>query len=350
MQNEPLKTDFARRLIAWQKAHGRNQLPWQGTRDPYRIWLSEVMLQQTQVATVIPYYLRFLDRFPDIGSLARATEEDVLTYWAGLGYYSRGRNLHQAARRISQDHQGNFPQDLSAIEALPGIGRSTAAAIAAFAFEQRRAILDGNVKRVLARVFGIEGWPGERAVETRMWSLADELLPLTDIPAYTQGLMDLGATVCTRRQARCAMCPFTADCHASRYGRQDELPTSRPRRALPLKSTAMLILLHDEQVLLEKRPGRGIWGGLWSLPECSASTSAHAAAMGLGYRALRIDEHDVVSHTFTHYRLAIHPWLIKVERRIVAEEPGRAWHPLRGLDNIAMPTPVLRLLKAIRID
>ncbi len=345
-KNHPMP-DFASRLIAWQKAYGRKHLPWQGTHDPYRIWLSEIMLQQTQVATVIPYYQRFIDRFPDIASLASASIEDVMSLWAGLGYYSRARNLHKTACHIINMHQGNFPQDAADIETLPGIGRSTAAAIAAFAFGKNHAILDGNVKRVLARVFGIEGWPGEKSVEARMWALARTLLPVADIQSYTQGLMDLGATVCTSKQPRCAACPYAGDCHARRLGLQGQLPTARPRRPMPEKSTAMLILHKEGAVLLEKRPSPGIWGGLWSLPECSSDIAPEAAAIHLGYKSLQVERCAVVKHQFTHYRLRIHPWLVMIEDRSLAEEPGRAWHTLSDIGKLALPSPVLRLLKAI---
>ena len=344
----PLYRDFAPRLIAWQQSHGRHDLPWQGTLDPYRIWLSEIMLQQTQVETVIPYYLRFLARFPDIATLAEAHDDAVMLHWAGLGYYSRARNLHAAAKRIASEHGGNFPQQTERILALPGIGRSTAAAIAAFAYGQTGAILDGNVKRVLARLFAIDGWPGEKAVETRLWELAEALLPEADIRAYTQGLMDLGATLCTRARPRCEACPFSDDCLANRQGRHAELPGARPKKALPEKATSMLILLHGGEVLLEKRPAPGIWGGLWSLPECPADADPLSAAASLGYRSGEIGKRPACSHTFTHFRLHIQPWLLPVERPAAAGEPGRLWLALDDLEGAALPTPVRRILEAMR--
>lgn len=340
--------DFASRLIAWQQSHGRHDLPWQGTIDPYRIWLSEIMLQQTQVETVIPYYNRFLASFPDLATLAAAPDDNVMAHWAGLGYYSRARNLHAAARRIAAEHGGRFPRQIDAILDLPGIGRSTAAAIAAFAFEQRGAILDGNVKRVLARVFGIDGWPGEKAVETRMWALAEELLPESDIRAYTQGLMDLGATLCTRARPRCEDCPFSDDCLANRQGRHGELPGTRPKKSIPEKATAMLILLHGGEILLEKRPALGIWGGLWSLPECPADADPARAAASLGYHTDTAGRCPALIHTFTHFRLRIQPWLLPVERPPGASEPGRLWLALDDLDGAALPTPVRRILEAMR--
>jgi A/G-specific adenine glycosylase len=344
------RAEFVPRLIVWQQRHGRHNLPWQcgAEGDAYPVWLSEIMLQQTQVETVIPYYQRFLTCFPDLATLAAANQDEVLGQWSGLGYYSRARNLHAAARRIASEHGGMFPRDIDAILALPGIGRSTAAAISAFAFGERRAILDGNVKRVLARVFGIEGWPGEKTVEDRLWMMAESLLPDTDIRAYTQGLMDLGATVCARGRPRCDACPFADDCIANRLGRQRELPAARPKKALPEKSTAMLVLIHAGEVLLEKRPNSGIWGGLWSLPEFSEQDEPLAAANRLGYAAESAGELPAFKHTFTHFRLSILPWRLTVRRLHTLAEPGRLWLPLDELDGAALPTPVRRILAALR--
>jgi A/G-specific adenine glycosylase len=339
--------DFAQRLVQWQGRFGRHDLPWQSAEaapDPYPIWLSEIMLQQTQVETVIPYFQRFLARFPDIASLAAADQEEVLACWAGLGYYSRARNLHAAARRILLEHGGRFPGNPETIQALPGIGRSTAAAIAAFAYDQRLAILDGNVKRVLARLFGVEGWPGEKSVEARLWALAQNLLPEKDIRAYTQGLMDLGATLCTRSRPRCEACPFADDCVANQEGRHRELPGARPRKALPERRTAMLAIIHAGEVLLEKRPAPGIWGGLWSLPECAADENVRQAVVGLGYRVETCEALPVLVHGFTHFRLTIAPWRVDVQRPTVAGEPGRVWIPLAELAGAALPTPVQRIL------
>ncbi|MEW5788053.1 MAG: A/G-specific adenine glycosylase [Pseudomonadota bacterium] len=340
--------DFAPRLIAWQQRHGRHDLPWQASREPYAVWLSEIMLQQTQVDTVIPYYRRFLARFPDLAALAEGTEDEVLALWSGLGYYSRARNLHAAARRIRDQHGGRFPQDMAAIQALPGIGRSTAAAVAAFAFGQRQAILDGNVKRVLARVFAVEGWPGDKAVENRLWSLAESLVPEAGIQAYTQGLMDLGATLCTRGRPRCEACPFQDDCLANRQGRQKELPGARPRKAVPERAVAMLVLRRAGEVLLEKRPGSGIWGGLWSLPECPEGADPVQAARALGYQIQgEAGELPGFTHTFTHFRLFIRPWSLPVLAPPVLEQPGRVWLALDDLEGAALPTPVRRILEGL---
>lgn len=349
---------FAPCLIAWQQQWGRHTLPWQSQADAqvdvYPIWLSEIMLQQTQVETVIPYFQRFLVRFPDVATLAAADEDSVLGHWSGLGYYSRARNLHAAARRIMAEHGGHFPREIDAILALPGIGRSTAAAISAFAFGQRCAILDGNVKRVLARVFGIEGWPGDKAVENRLWALAESLLPQGDaraeIRAYTQGLMDLGATVCKRGRPDCAKCPFTVDCVAHKQGRQRELPAARPKKSIPEKSTAMLVLLRAGTVLLEKRPNNGIWGGLWSFPEFPTQENPLLIAARLGYDASETIELPSFTHTFTHFRLTIQPWCLHVGASAKVAEPGQIWLALEDLEGAALPTPVRRILAAISND
>lgn len=337
--------DFAQRLIAWQRHHGRHDLPWQWTTDAYAIWVSEIMLQQTQVDTVIPYYLRFMERFADLKALAAAPLDEVLALWSGLGYYARARNLHAAARLIMQHHAGVFPQRFEDIRRLPGVGRSTAAAIAALAFGERCAILDGNVRRVLCRLFGIAGWPGERTVEDGLWRLAQSLLPDDDLATYTQGLMDLGATICTRKRPRCHDCPFTADCVAASQGRQDELPHPRPRKALPERTTAMLILRHGVEILLKKRPPSGIWGGLWSLPECSAEEDPRRAAERLGCRVTLARPLPTVHHTFTHFRLQIKPWLLAVSRTSMAAQPrGALWLTPDEAIQAALPTPVRRLL------
>ena len=339
-------TDFAARLIAWQRQHGRHDLPWQGTRDPYRVWLSEIMLQQTQVTTVIRYYSRFLQRFPDIASLANAAEDDVLAHWSGLGYYSRARNLHCAVRMVLQKHQGEFPAGFDDILALPGIGRSTAAAISAFAFGQRRAILDGNVKRVFARHFAIDGYPGASAVEAEMWRRAEALLPERDVEAYTQGLMDLGATLCTRTRPGCPRCPLAGTCVALSKGRVAELPQRKPVKVLPLKKTVMLIIRDRGEVLLEKRPPTGIWGGLWCFPEMPvASDAKEFCKRRWDMRVVPEKPLPVLSHGFTHFLLDITPQPVSVRSRTLrVSEPGQLWlHPGDALQ-AAIPTPVRKLL------
>jgi len=334
---------FASLLIAWQRRHGRKGLPWQDTRDPYRIWLSEVMLQQTQVAAVIPYYQRFLSRFPDVQALARADEDEVLRLWSGLGYYARARNLHRAARKVVSEHGGRFPDSVGEIEQVPGIGRSTAAAIASFAFGRRAAILDGNVKRVLARCYGVEGWPGEREVQAKLWRLAERLLPKDDVGVYTQALMDLGATVCIRKP-RCEVCPVRRRCMARREDRAHELPAPRPRRAVPLRDATWLLLLHNHQVLLERRPGAGLWGGLWTFPVASnAGYAAQARELGCEISSTR--ELEPLEHGFTHFRLRIRPVLCEVARTLPrAAAPGRLWIDLEDAAQAATPTPVKKLI------
>jgi A/G-specific adenine glycosylase len=347
-------SEFATRLIAWQQEHGRHDLPWQNTRDPYRIWVSEIMLQQTQVTTVIPYYQRFTARFPDIASLADAHEDDVLAHWSGLGYYSRARNLHRAAQEIATRHAGVFPRQLEDIVALPGIGRSTAAAIAAFAFGQRHAILDGNVKRVVARYGAIDGYPGDKAVEQRMWRLAEQLLPDAgpdaEIEAYTQGIMDLGATTCTRAKPRCDACPVGAGCAAHAQGRVDDLPSPRPRKALPEREITMLILLRGRDVLLEKRPPSGIWGGLWSLPEAGVDVDPTAVARArYGVYAHKARALPDLVHTFTHFRLNIRPRLLTaIDRSDAVREPGFMWISLDDALGAALPAPIRKLLGQIQ--
>lgn len=340
--------DFAQRLIAWQRRHGRHDLPWQHTCDAYAVWVAEIMLQQTQVDTVIPYYQRFLARFPDLATLASAPLDEVLALWSGLGYYARARNLHAAARYIVERHDGAFPRRFEDIRALPGVGRSTAAAIAALSHGERYAILDGNVRRVLCRLFGIDGWPGERAVEERLWQLADALLPERDIGTYTQGLMDLGATLCTRHRPRCDTCPFAAECVAARQGRQNELPNPRPRKDLPERATLMLILRHGVEIMLERRPPAGIWGGLWSLPECAVDDDPATAAKRLGCESAAARPLPSLIHTFTHFRLEIRPWLLSVDRQVMAaESSGRLWLMPDEAIRAAVPTPVRRLLSEL---
>jgi A/G-specific adenine glycosylase len=338
---------FAARIIAWQRGHGRHDLPWQNTRDPYRVWVSEIMLQQTQVGAVIPYYVRFLARFPDLRSLAAATEDEVLAHWSGLGYYARGRNLHRAARLIVERHAGVFPCELEAVRALPGVGRSTAGAICVFAFGQRRAILDGNVRRVLARHYGISGYPGARAVQDQLWQQAESLVPDAGIECYTQGLMDLGAALCMRHSPNCRACPVAETCVARWNELTGELPSPRPAKTLPQRDTAMLILVSAGEVLLEKRPVPGIWGGLWSFPEMSEDR-VEEATRRYGARLDRISQLPPVDHGFTHFKLRIRPVLAQVTRHACAEEPGRLWITVDDALGAAIPAPVRRILGKLR--
>jgi A/G-specific adenine glycosylase len=340
---------FAARLVAWQKKHGRHDLPWQGTSDPYAIWLSEIMLQQTQVATVIPYYGRFMARFPDLASLAAAPLDEVLRLWSGLGYYSRARNLHAAALAIVAVHGGRFPRKFEHVAALPGVGRSTAAAICVFAHGTRHAILDGNVKRVLARYRGIRGYPGEKKVMDALWREAERLLPKRGIEAYTQGLMDLGATICTRARPRCTECPVHADCVALRRRWVAKLPGSRPRKTLPHKRTVMLVLTRAGEVLLEKRPVAGIWGGMWCLPEVARRSDLEAYCLKrFGAHVVEVEPLQTIAHSFTHFSLDIRPLRVKVSALVPsAAEPGQVWLSLEEARKAAIPAPVRRILAAL---
>lgn len=340
-------SDFASRIVRWQRRHGRHGLPWQGTRDAYRIWLSEVMLQQTQVATVRGYYERFLARFPDVASLAAAPIEDVMRLWSGLGYYARGRNLHRAAREIVARHHGRFPLDIEAVAALPGVGPSTAAAIVAFATGEPHAILDGNVKRVLARHGGVGGAPDRADVLARLWQLARSRLPRTGVEAYTQGLMDLGATVCTRAAPACGRCPVADDCTALREGRIDELPGRKSRKAAPLRKAAWLVLECDGAVLVERRPASGLWGGLWCLPQSEEGMDPHAWAIACTAGAPVTDEMPPLRHAFTHFTLEATPLRVRLPGPCPAPVGERRWLPLLKVAGEALPTPVRKLLEGL---
>lgn len=342
--------DFSSRLIAWQKQFGRHDLPWQNTTDPYAIWVSEIMLQQTQVTAVIGYYARFMQRFPTIAALATATQEEVLQYWSGLGYYSRARNLHKAAQQIVQQHNGVFPQDFEAIQGLPGIGRSTAAAIVSFAFDHVETILDGNVKRVLARHFAIEGWPGTPHIEKALWSLAERLLPQTEMVSYTQGLMDLGATLCTRSKPRCEQCPLVSTCEAFQQARVSLLPTPKARKTLPEKQTTMLVFKYGNQILLEKRPASGIWGGLWCFPETDTSDTLESVAQQrFGLSVQHQKTLPVLTHVFTHFKLHITPQLLVVsENSVPVPGTGQQWLAIDDAIGAAIPVPVRKLLHTIQ--
>lgn len=341
--------NFSSRLIAWQKQHGRHDLPWQNTTDPYAIWVSEIMLQQTQVTAVIGYYSKFMQRFPTIAALANATQDEVLQHWSGLGYYSRARNLHHAAQTIMDKHNGVFPQDFAIIQTLSGIGRSTAAAIASFAFNEVQTILDGNVKRVLARHFAIDGWPGTPKIEKELWLLAEQLLPQTDMVAYTQGLMDLGATLCTRSKPQCGLCPLNTSCAALQQQRVKQLPTPKPRKAIPEKYTTMLVLLEGDTVMLEKRPPTGIWGGLWSLPELELDADyTNIIQQRFGISAQSEAALPRLSHAFTHFKLHITPQpLAVIKRNSHASKPGQVWLSIEDAISAAIPTPVRKILQSL---
>jgi len=341
--------DFSVRVLDWYARHGRKDLPWQVDPTPYRVWVSEIMLQQTQVATVIPYYQRFMAHFPDLPSLAGASLDQVLQHWSGLGYYARARNLHEAARLVAGRFRGRFPERIEEVLVLPGIGRSTAGAILSLACGQRHPILDGNVKRVLTRFHAVEGWPGQASVLNRLWTLAGDSTPATRVAAYNQAIMDLGATLCTRARPACDECPLSADCAARTTGRQRDYPAARPRKALPLRRTRMMLLSNAVgEILLEQRPPAGIWGGLWSLPEVAHGQPLDVWCrehMGLGVCV--IGEWPCVQHTFSHFHLEITPVLARAETTTdgVREARNRIWCRPEGRGDWGLAAPVERLLQ-----
>jgi A/G-specific adenine glycosylase len=341
-----MRTDFTARLLRWHAQHGRKDLPWQRPRTPYRVWLSEVMLQQTQVATVIPYYRRFLARFASVRALARAPLDDVLALWSGLGYYARGRNLHRAAQLMVQRHGGRVPRDFDALLALPGIGRSTAGAILAQAWDERHAILDGNVRRVLARRIALRQWPGAPAAQARLWREAEALLPRRQLADYTQALMDLGATLCTSRKPQCESCPVSTGCAARVRGLVQRIPARRPVRARPQRRAHVLLLRNgDGAWLLERRPPAGIWGGLWSAPVLDGDWRGECRARyGVDPRGARML--PAVAHAFTHFDLDLLPVRIEAPAAVRAAEPALAWVTLAQLSGYGLPAPVRKLLAA----
>ena len=341
--------DIAQRLLAWFDRHGRHDLPWQHPRTPYRVWLSEIMLQQTQVSVVIGYFDRFIKALPDLPALARAPQDDVLALWSGLGYYARARNLHAAAKLCVERHGGDLPRDLDALVALPGIGRSTAGAILSQAWGDAAPILDGNVKRVLCRVFGIDGWPGTPAIEKKLWAIADALLPETRLADWTQAQMDFGATLCTRANPACAICPLQDACVARREGRTNELPAPKPGKPLPQREALMLIVEDAAgRVLLQRRPPVGVWASLWSLPqhedidEAQAWFGRHLEGDFAAARAL-----PALDHGFSHYRLRIHPRLITINRprAAIGDNADLRWVSRAELTAIGLPAPVRKLLQ-----
>ena len=345
-------SDFATRLLAWFDVNGRHDLPWQHPRAPYRVWLSEVMLQQTQVRVVVPYFERFVAALPDVRALAAAPLDQVFALWSGLGYYARARNLHAAAKLCVEHHGGELPRDFDALVALPGIGRSTAGAILAQAWGERFPILDGNVKRVLCRVHGIEGWPGTPAIEKRLWQLAESLLPQARLADYTQAQMDFGATLCTRADPACVLCPVQDECVALREHRVHALPTPKPGKPLP-ERRALVLVLRDAQhrVLLQRRPQVGVWAGLWSLPEADDQAAArhwferHVAGDYDAARALA-----PIDHGFTHYRFAMQPlaWCEVALRDGVGDNDGLRWSARAELASLGIPAPVRKLLETSR--
>ena len=346
------RSSFGERLLAWYAAAGRHDLPWQRQRTAYRVWVSEVMLQQTQVATVTPYFERFVERFPDVLALADAPLDVVLHHWSGLGYYARARNLHRAAVIIRDEYDGEFPRDFNSVVELPGVGRSTAGAILALAFGERHPILDGNVKRVLARWGAVEGFTGSTRVANALWALSDDVTPHEHAGEFTQAIMDLGATLCTRANPACERCPVEDDCIARQQGRIADFPGARPTRVRPQREVVWLVLRRDESVLLEQRPPAGIWGGLWGFPEFASLAQAERALQDLRGSAPALGEIAVaatITHAFSHFDLAITPLFadLEVDGARVMEGPAQTWYNSRAPAELGLAAPVATLLRSL---
>ena len=339
---------FASALLDWHGRGGRHELPWQRDRTPYRVWVSEIMLQQTQVGTVIPYYERFVQRFPDVLTLADTRLDEVLHLWAGLGYYARARNLHKAAIRIRDEHGGRFPQRFEALAGLPGIGRSTAGAILALSFGQRFPILDGNVRRVLSRHFGVEGGASDRTAVARLWKLSEDCTPAQQVEVYTQAIMDLGATVCTRRNPACGQCPISGQCVAHLTGRQHELPAPKRRLERPLRQVFMVaVLRQDGSVLLERRPDSGIWGGLWCLPQFETSAGAEEFLRHNVDCAGTPRPMEALQHAFTHFDLVITPLLAHCSGTRAPDPVRQAWYSATAPGPLGLPAPIRKFLRRL---
>ncbi len=340
-------SQFSRRLLGWFEQHGRKDLPWQQDLAPYRVWVSEIMLQQTQAATVIPYFEAFTARFPTLLALANAEQDQVLALWSGLGYYARARNLYRAAQILRDEFGGRFPEDFDAVLSLPGIGRSTAGAILSLSLGQHHAILDGNVKRVLARFFAVPGWPGLTSVATTLWAHAEQLTPKQRVAEYNQAMMDLGSGICTRSRPRCDDCPLRKDCAARTTGTQADYPGKKPRKAVPVRETQMLLLSSGSgDVLLQRRPPSGIWGGLLSLPELPMGEDAvEWCRSRLGLKVAECGRWTVLRHTFSHFHLDISPLLLVVESPADCVMEGAEWLWYNGVTEAGLPAPVARLLE-----
>jgi len=346
------RTRFQQRVLDWFHQHGRKHLPWQQQISPYRVWLSEIMLQQTQVATVIPYFERFIQRFPTLNDLAQAPIDEVLSLWTGLGYYARARNLHKCAQVVVLEHKGQFPQSVDALTELPGIGRSTAGAIASISMGINAAILDGNVKRVLARHYAVAGWPGITKVHDELWQIAEALTPEKDCNHYTQAMMDLGATLCTRSKPRCGDCPLIKTCVAYAQGNPADYPGKKPKAEKPIKQTVMLLVTDsDGKILLQQRPPNGIWGGLWSFPEIAVDNAAELntvlkrVAPGI---KTQVENWAGFRHTFSHYHLDIQPkWVQLKSSPSVVMEPNYRWLEVDETNTLGLAAPVVKLLKQL---
>ncbi|MEE4192299.1 MAG: A/G-specific adenine glycosylase [Halieaceae bacterium] len=342
---------FQRQVLEWFDRFGRHDLPWQHPRSPYRVWLSEVMLQQTQVKTVIPYFERFLERFPTVETLADADEDEVLHLWTGLGYYARARNLLKCARVVVEEYGGQFPRSVAELETLPGIGRSTAGAIVSMAYGEPAAILDGNVKRVLARFAAVPGWPGQTDVHKQLWQIAERFTPETRCADYTQAMMDLGATLCTRSKPACELCPLADHCAAHASGTQADYPGKKPKKALPVRATTMLLVCSpDDAVWLTRRPSEGLWGGLWSFPEVEDESAGHAYCLDLfGREPAATERWDPLRHTFSHYHLDIQPLRLTLETAPCAVMEGgqQLWYNWSAPEAVGLAAPVARLIRKL---
>ena len=339
---------FAPRVLAWFDQHGRKDLPWQRDIDPYRVWVSEIMLQQTQVKTVIPYFERFMAAFPSVQELAAAERDRVLHLWTGLGYYARARNLHRAARVVCEELDGEFPDTVEVLCELPGVGRSTAGAIVSIACGARAVILDGNVKRVLARFRAVDGWPGRTAVHRQLWEIADNYTPDQRSADYTQAMMDLGATLCTRSAPACGQCPLASDCQARSSGRQLDYPGRKPRKVMPVRNTSfVMVTAPDGAVWLERRPASGIWGGLWCFPELQDAAAVQDWCLDRwGLEPAAVVAWEEFRHTFSHYHLDIRPLQVTLERTptAVMEARDQLWYNSRRPPEIGLAAPVASLL------
>ncbi|HDZ55684.1 MAG TPA: adenine DNA glycosylase [Pseudomonas xinjiangensis] len=339
---------FSLAVLDWYDRHGRKDLPWQHDMTAYRVWVSEIMLQQTQVATVIPYYQRFMETLPDVEALAAAAVDEVLHLWTGLGYYSRARNLHKAASIVVEQFDGHFPRSAEELMSLPGIGRSTAGAIASLSMGLRAPILDGNVKRVLARYHAVQGWPGERAVHDRLWALAERYTPGNRVNHYTQAMMDLGATVCTRSKPSCLVCPLQTGCEARMSGEPTLFPGSKPRKVLPIRTCQMPMLINPQgEVWLERRPDSGLWGGLWCPPQLDDEAALQGLYHRFGWKAGEAQRLEPLRHTFSHFHLDIQPLLVRVEPGLSVAEEGQVWYNLRQPARLGLAAPVKKLLKRV---
>lgn len=342
--------NFATQVLHWYQQHGRKDLPWQQDINAYRVWISEVMLQQTQVATVIPYYQRFMQSFPTVYDLAAAPIDEVLQHWSGLGYYSRARNLHKTASIIVDAYNGELPNTVEALSALPGIGRSTAGAIAAIAYQQHAAILDGNVKRVLARYYAVDGWPGKSQVQQKLWQHAEANTPKQDVHHYTQAMMDLGAMICTRSKPQCTLCPLVENCTAHKQGDMQNYPGKKPKKTLPIKSTRMLLIYHEEDILLYQRPSIGIWPGLYSLIEADMADDIDQLCARL-LAGTHYQRKPLINfrHSFSHYHLDIHAEAIALDNKPlqVMEDKPYLWYNMRQASAVGIAAPVSRIMNTL---